>query len=180
MKLFQFERKLLSNKEYPMIASVRSYKPIALIINLAAIIRGLEPWSHTFYIYVHNNKVYYHEITFFHGVRNGLLSKKYLKKRYKGRLQVHIIPYKKVRQENFESYKRYSTTMAILSWLMGVFKVFRKKRQKDSSLSSYCSDKGLDVAESTIDNQIVEDNFRYTPSYLKYTLDSKGYTCLKL
>lgn len=166
------KQKILDNAQYPLIASVRKKGPIAFIINLAAKLRGLTPWSHTFYIYVRNKEIYYYEITIFGGVRSGFLEQKYLKDKYKGCIQVHVIPYEKKYIETFSLHKKYSVIMALLSWL-------GNRRIVDSDIYGYCSDESIDVSESTIDTQIVQDNFRYTPSLLNHIFTLRKYKCIK-
>lgn len=167
----KFKKALLEYKNYPLIASVRKKGLIAYIINLAAIVRKRKPWSHTFYIYIRNSEVYYYEITMLEGVQCGFLEQKYLKDKYKGNLEVHVIPYPKKYLETFSLHKKYSVKMALLSWL-------GNRRVEDSNTIGYCSDESTDVSESTIDEQIVQDNFRYTPSSLNELFTLRKYTCI--
>lgn len=161
-------KQLKKYKSYPVVLSIRQYKLFSLLINFSALLKGRKAWSHSSYAYFRDGELWEYDMTLARNASTRPLKYHYFDERFKGRVVAHIFPDKKIKKEEFNWGKTYSTKRAVFGWLS-----FTK--QKDSVNKGYCSDEVLDIVENCTGVEYLKNNAKSTPASLYEYAEKRGF-----
>lgn len=156
-------KKISKNAKQPIVLHIRRYKLFSLLINLGAVLKGREPWSHTAFLYFENGHPWVYDMTASKDAAIKPLFHSYFSGDFWGKVEAHVIPDEMISPVNIQMFnwgKQYSALKAIKAW----FSWLPFISNRDSFSKAYCTDEVLDIIERLTGKQYIVNNAKSTPA----------------